>query len=47
MEKKVALDPYMFFAGNCREAMEFYESVFGGTLKIQTYDEVPARSRKP
>ncbi|MGH2452877.1 MAG: VOC family protein [bacterium] len=41
MEKKVALDPYMFFAGNCREAMQFYESVFGGTLKIQTYDEVP------
>lgn len=41
MGKNVALDPYMFFAGNCREAMEFYESIFGGTLKIQTYDEAP------
>jgi PhnB protein len=38
---KVTLDPYLFFTGNCREAMEFYEKVFGGTLEVQTYDEVP------
>lgn len=38
---KVALDAYLFFEGTCREAMEFYKGVFGGTLQVQTYDEVP------
>lgn len=37
---KVALDPYIFFHGNCQEAMEFYKSVFGGELIIQTYADV-------
>lgn len=37
----VVLDAYLFFDGNCRQAMEFYKSVFGGTLETQTYDEVP------
>lgn len=31
--------PYMFFRGNCKEAMEFYQSVFGGKLFLQTYKE--------
>ena len=35
------LHPYLFFTGNCREAMEFYKGVFGGTLTVQTYDEAP------
>lgn len=39
----VTLNAYLFFAGNCREAMEFYRDIFGGTLKIQTYDEVPGQ----
>lgn len=25
--------PYLLFDGSCREAMEFYHSVFGGELK--------------
>lgn len=37
----VMLDPYIFFNGNCREAMEFYKDVFGGELTVQTYGEVP------
>ncbi len=37
----VTLDAYLFFEGNCREAMEFYKGVFGGKLDMQTYDEVP------
>lgn len=37
----ISLTPYLFFKGNCREAMEFYQSIFGGELAIQTYDEVP------
>lgn len=38
---KPSLDPYLFFDGNCREAMEFYKGVFGGELNVQTYDEIP------
>ncbi|MFD1146183.1 VOC family protein [Saccharothrix hoggarensis] len=33
------LNPYISFAGNAREAMEFYESVFGGTLRLDTFGE--------
>ena len=39
----IVLNAYLFFAGDCREAMEFYKDVFGGTLKVQTYDEVPGQ----
>ncbi len=35
---KVVLEPYLFFKGNCREAMEFYKSVFGGELEITDAD---------
>lgn len=38
---KITLDAYLFFTGNCRQAMEFYHSIFGGDLKIQTNGEVP------
>lgn len=38
--------PYLFFKGNCREAMEFYQSIFGGELTIQTYDEVKMASEE-
>jgi PhnB protein len=37
----VFLDVYLFFRGNCREAMEFYKSVFGGELTVSTYGESP------
>ncbi len=43
----VNLDVYLFFTGNCRQAMEFYKSIFGGELTLQTYDEVPAESMPP
>lgn len=33
------LNPYISFDGNAREAMEFYKSVFGGTLSVNTYGE--------
>ena len=38
---KISLDPYLFFQGNAREAMEFYKSTFGGKLTIQTIGEAP------
>ena len=33
------LNPYLTFNGNAREAMEFYQSVFGGDLRINTFGE--------
>lgn len=33
--------PYLVFDGNCREAMNFYEEVFGGNLEIMTFAEAP------
>ncbi|MEV0676163.1 VOC family protein [Actinosynnema sp. NPDC050436] len=33
------LNPYISFAGNAREAMEFYKDVFGGTLTLSTFGE--------
>ncbi|HEV2058988.1 MAG TPA: hypothetical protein VGR11_06500, partial [Solirubrobacteraceae bacterium] len=29
-----SLNPYISFAGNAPEAMEFYERVFGGTVSV-------------
>ena len=29
---------YLTFAGNAREALEFYASVFGGELQLHTYE---------
>ncbi|MEO6997146.1 MAG: VOC family protein [Terracoccus sp.] len=33
------LNPYLSFRDNAREAMEFYQSVFGGELAISTFGE--------
>lgn len=33
------LNPYISFNGNAREAMEFYQSVFGGELTVSTFGE--------
>lgn len=38
------LTPYLAFNGNCREAMEFYNSVFGGELQVQTFGEAPVNA---
>ena len=33
----ITLNPYLNFRGNAREAMEFYEGVFGGKLNVSTF----------
>lgn len=33
--------PYLFFDGNCRTAMERYNEIFGGELKIITAADAP------
>ena len=34
------LNPYLSFRDNAREAMEFYQSVFGGDLNVSTFADV-------
>lgn len=36
------LNPYLSFTDNAREAMEFYQGVFGGTLTLNTFGEYGA-----
>ncbi|MFI9202582.1 VOC family protein [Streptomyces sp. NPDC053048] len=33
------LNPYISFAGEAKQAMEFYNEVFGGTLEVKTYSD--------
>jgi PhnB protein len=37
------LNPYISFAGDARQAMEFYQSVFGGELRMNTFGEFGAQ----
>ncbi len=41
----IKLDVYLYFKGQCREAMEFYKSVFGGEITVQTYADVPGMDK--
>jgi len=36
------LNPYLSFDGDARQAMEFYKSVFGGSLQVSTFGEFGA-----
>jgi len=38
----VQLNPYLSFQDNARQAMEFYQSVFGGKLNARTFKEFHA-----
>lgn len=35
------INAYLSFAGNCREAMNFYKECFGGELELKTFEEAP------
>ncbi len=37
------LNPYISFTDNARQAMEFYQGVFGGTLALNTFGEFGAQ----
>src|SRR5262245_29150636 len=41
------LTPYIFFGGNCREAMTFYQEGLGGELFIQTVGDSPMAGQMP
>ena len=35
------INPYLHFAGNCRDAMTTYQSILGGKLDMMRYAEMP------
>lgn len=39
MNNRAVLQPYLAFPGTTAEAMQFYQSVLGGELKMQTFGE--------
>jgi PhnB protein len=39
--------PYLFFDGDCRRAMEFYKSCFGGELHVMGYGDAPGQECPP
>lgn len=41
------LSMYVLFDGNCKQAMEFYHSVFGGDLTLTTVGDSPMKSIFP
>jgi PhnB protein len=43
----VLLNPYITFKDNARDALEFYQSVFGGELNVMTFRDMPAMETEP
>ena len=43
----VDLSPYLFFNGNCREVLAFYQSCLGGELDLQRFGDSPAAAHMP
>lgn len=43
----MALHAYRFFSNTCREAMEFYREVFGGSLEVMTFADLPPDEISP
>lgn len=41
------LDTYLFFDGNCADAMRFYERTLGGKLQLMTHAESPMAAQTP
>lgn len=49
MDKVMATQiiPYLFFDGNCREAMEFYKTCLGGELQLMALKDTPVAAQFP
>jgi PhnB protein len=41
------LNTYLFFDGNCADAMRFYERTLGGKLTLMTHAESPMAAQTP
>ncbi|PTQ94938.1 PhnB protein [Mucilaginibacter yixingensis] len=42
-----SLSPYVSFTGKCREAMNFYQSIFGGELELNEVEGSPMEQYWP
>lgn len=43
----MAFRPYLFFGGNCREAFNRYQEIFGGELMVLTMKDMPGADPPP
>ena len=43
----MSFNPYLFFSGDCAEAFQHYQAVFGGELNVMKQSDVPEDSRTP
>ncbi len=43
----MSIQPYLSFAGNCRDAFTRYQQIFGGELVLLTFADVPADAGSP
>ncbi|MEU6530717.1 VOC family protein [Streptomyces sp. NPDC046928] len=41
------LNPYITFPGHARQALEFYQQVFGGTVDLNTYASIGGQKDTP
>ncbi len=42
------LEPYLFFKGNCEEALNFYKDIFGGEIEgLSRWKDMPEGSEGP
>ncbi len=46
-EAVIGLTPYLLFDGNCYQAMQFYQSCFGGDLTAMKVKDSPAKDQMP
>jgi PhnB protein len=43
----LSLTPFLLFDGNCAEAMQFYQSCFGGDLTLTRLGDTPMKAQFP
>jgi PhnB protein len=46
-DEMTTLTPYLLFDGNCHEAMEFYQTCFGGELTVMKVKDSPVKDQMP
>ncbi|WP_158861306.1 VOC family protein [Lunatibacter salilacus] len=44
---RAPIQPYLHFQDNCREAMDFYQGLFGGNLELMPIGQSPAKDQFP
>jgi PhnB protein len=47
MDNPIQLSPYLNFNGNCEEAMQFYNGIFGGKLDISRFGDFDSQMPVP